>query len=94
MNLLKVPRRLDQIVDFKYCIPLHNSQTPLNEGVARLVVGKDGSDYNTDVGTTSMWSLDVVLKATSVEMVEEWLQHGTQPCAGPHRIWVLTSCAG
>jgi len=84
-TLLKTPRRLEEIFQFKYSIPLHGSGTPLNDRRAKLIVGKDGSNYNIDIGSPSMWSLDVVLVATAVEMVGEWLEHGIQLWCKPPR---------
>jgi hypothetical protein len=82
-RLLKTPTRLDHIMQFKYPTPLHNSKAPLNEREARLIVGYDGSDYNTDIGGPSMWSLDVVLKATTPESVRQWLECGKEPWCRP-----------
>jgi hypothetical protein len=81
-NLLKIPTRLGDIMEFKYPT-LHNSKIPLDERRARLIVGHDGSDYNTDIGGPSMWSLDVVLKAKTPDSVRHWLEHGKEPWCRP-----------
>jgi hypothetical protein len=82
-RLLKTPTRLDTIMQFKYPTPLHNSKAPLGERRARLIVGYDGSDYNTDIGDPSMWSLDVVLSATTPDCVRHWLERGKEPWCRP-----------